>query len=87
MKKTTSRVVDELQPEYNFAAMKGGVRGKYIRRLGRAANLALLEPELAKAFPSDVAVNEALRGVLAGAKASGRSRRAVEQRVATDEGR
>jgi hypothetical protein len=87
MKKTPSRVVDELQPEYDFSAMKGGVRGKYVRRLGRAANLALLEPELAKAFPSDVAVNEALRGVLAGAKTSGRSRRAVEQRVAPDKGR
>jgi hypothetical protein len=55
--------------------------------MGRAANLALLEPELAKAFPSDAAVNKALRGVLASAKASGRPQRAVEQRVAPDKGR
>jgi hypothetical protein len=87
MKKTSSRVVDELQAEYNFSAMKGGVRGKYIRRVGRAANLALLDPELAKAFPNDAAVNEALRGVLAGAKTSGRARRAVEQRAAPDKER
>ena len=55
---------DDLRPEYDFAAMKGGVRGKYVARLRRGSNLVLLEPEVAAAFPSDDAVNEALRGVL-----------------------
>jgi len=55
---------DDLQPEYDFASMKGGVRGKYVARLRKGSNLALLEPEVAAAFPSDDAVNEALRGVL-----------------------
>ena len=44
--------------------MKGGVRGKYIARLRKGSNLVLLDPEVAVAFPSAEAVNEALRGVL-----------------------
>lgn len=60
-----NRVDDDLRPEYDFASMKGGVRGKYATRLRKeGSNLALLEPEIAEAFPSDAAVNEALRGVL-----------------------
>lgn len=60
---------DELQPEYDFASMKGGVRGKYVARLKEGTNLVLLEPDVAEAFPSDAAVNEALRGVLNTARA------------------
>lgn len=55
---------NDLRPEYDFASMKGGVRGKYVARLRKGSNLVLLEPEIAAAFPSDDAVNEALRGVL-----------------------
>jgi hypothetical protein len=44
--------------------MKGGVRGKYVARLRKGNNLVLLEAEVAAAFPSAEAVNEALRGVL-----------------------
>jgi hypothetical protein len=55
---------DDLRPEYDFASMKGGVRGKYVARLRKGSNLVLLDPEVAAAFPSAEAVNEALRGVL-----------------------
>ena len=55
---------DDLRREYDFASMKGGVRGKYVARLRKGSNLVLLEPEVAAAFPSADAVNEALRGVL-----------------------
>jgi len=55
---------DDLRPEYDFASMKGGVRGKYAARLRKGSNLVLLEPEVAAAFPSAEGVNEALRGVL-----------------------
>ena len=65
MRKANKRLVDDdLRPEYDFASMRGGVRGKYFRRFRAGVNLALLEPEVAKAFPSDAAVNEALRAVL-----------------------
>jgi hypothetical protein len=60
---------DDLRHEYNFASMKAGVRGKYSARLRKGSNLVLLEPEVAAAFPSADAVNEALRGILHMARA------------------
>ena len=53
-----------MRPEYDFASMKGGVRGKYVRRTREGSNIALIQPEVAEAFPTDEAVNEALKGVL-----------------------
>lgn len=53
-----------MRPEYDFATMKGGVRGKYARRAGYGTNIVLIEPEVAEAFPTEQAVNEALKGVL-----------------------
>ena len=73
MSKTSDSNNDEMRAEYDFASMKGGVRGKYAARLRKGTNLALLEPANAEAFPSDAAVNEALRGVLNTTKAVRRS--------------
>jgi len=64
MSKANRGADDDLRPEYDFASMQGGVRGKYVARLRKGSNLVLLEPEVAEAFPSEAAVNEALRGVL-----------------------
>ena len=69
MNKPTRPADDNLRPEYDFASMKGGIRGKYVARLRKGSNLVLLEPEVAAAFPSAEAVNEALRGVLNTARA------------------
>lgn len=63
MKKTT-RTDDELRPEYDFASMKGGVRGKYYERYRQGVNLVLLDPDVSEAFPTEAAVNAALQGVL-----------------------
>jgi len=52
---------DNLLPEYDFSSLSGGVRGKYYERYRAGVNLALLEPEIAKAFPTDAAVNDARR--------------------------
>lgn len=60
---------DELRPEYDFTEMKGGLRGKFAGRFDKGSNLVLLEPELARSFPSDEAVNDALRAVLKAAEA------------------
>ena len=49
--------------------MKGGVRGKYVKRLREGTNIVLVEPDVAAAFPTADAVNEALRGVLNTARA------------------
>lgn len=64
MKKTNPHFSDDIRPEYDFASMKGGVRGKYIARLREGTNLVLLDPDIAAAFPSEQAVNEALRAVI-----------------------
>src|SRR5580765_5008376 len=53
-----------MRPEYDFAAMRGGVRGKYVNRYREGTNIELLEPDIAEAFPNDRAVNQALRGIL-----------------------
>lgn len=64
MKKTNPIEADDLRAEYDFASMKGGVRGKYVRRARSGTNIVVIEPEVAAAFPSERAVNEALKGVL-----------------------
>ena len=64
MKKNTSEL-DDLRPEYDMKSLlKGGVRGKYAKQYHEGTNLVLLEPDVAKAFPSEKAVNEALRLVM-----------------------
>lgn len=62
--KARGRPANDMRPEYDFASMKGGVRGKYVTRYRSGTNLVLLDPEVADAFPTDAAVNEALRAVL-----------------------
>lgn len=56
---------DELRPEYNMKQLlKGAVRGKYAERYAEGTNLVLLAPDVAEAFPTAEAVNNALRLVL-----------------------
>ena len=52
---------DELRPEYDLSQLQGGVRGKYAQRYKQGTNLVLLDPDVADAFPTEDAVNEALR--------------------------
>jgi hypothetical protein len=60
----TATPPDEMRGEYDFDYSKA-VRGKYYRRLLReGANVAVLDPDVAKAFRSSSAVNEALRSLL-----------------------
>ncbi|MEO0350659.1 MAG: hypothetical protein AAF282_11495 [Cyanobacteria bacterium P01_A01_bin.15] len=60
-KDSDSSVEDTLRPEYDFAQIKGGVRGKYVERYREGTNLVLLEPDVAQAFPNAEEVNQALR--------------------------
>ncbi len=56
---------DELRPEYDLKSLLiGGVRGKYAAGYKTGTNLVLLEPEVARAFPNEKAVNEALKLVI-----------------------
>jgi hypothetical protein len=52
---------DELRPEYDLDELEGGVRGKYWERAVAGSNLVLLDPDVARAFPTAEVVNEALR--------------------------
>ena len=64
MKKISKHTCSDLRAEYDFSAMKGGVRGKYAKRYTAGTNLVLLDKDVAKSFPTDEAVNKALRFVL-----------------------
>jgi hypothetical protein len=63
-KNTKQRPVGDMRPEYDFSSMKGGVSGKYYEQYRKGSNVVLLDPDVAKAFPTEGAVNEALRGIL-----------------------
>lgn len=59
---TTPRSSDpDLLDEYDF---RGAVRGKYAGRYAAAAQVVVLAPDLADAFPISQAVNDALRALL-----------------------
>ena len=55
---------DDLLPEYDFANMPGGVKGKYVDRYRSGTNIVFLDPDVADAFPTAESVNEALRMLL-----------------------
>ena len=64
-KKCATDTCDELRPEYDLhELLKNGTRGKYVARYRAGTNLVLLDPDVAKAFPDEAAVNQALRLVM-----------------------
>lgn len=56
MKKEPER--PDIRDEYDFS---GGVRGKYAARFAQGSNVVVLEPDVAAAFKTREAVNDALR--------------------------
>jgi hypothetical protein len=64
MKKVDRKPTGELRREYKRSDFGQLVRGKYARRLAETTNVVVLEPEVAKAFPNDRAVNQALRKLI-----------------------
>jgi hypothetical protein len=55
---------NDLRSKYDLARLTGVVRGKYADRYRTGTNLALLAPEVRAAFPTDEAVNQALRTLM-----------------------
>jgi hypothetical protein len=55
-----NKIEDELQAEYDFIQLSGSGKGKYVDRYRSGTNLVLLDPNFAKSFPNENAVNEAL---------------------------
>jgi hypothetical protein len=63
-KKAKPAKQDTLRPEYRKEDLGPGVRGKYLKQHMQGTNLVLLQPDVAKAFPTQAAVNEALLGLI-----------------------
>jgi len=62
MKKAKTRAADEqMLDEYDFSR---GVRGKYYKQYREGTNIAVLDADVARAFPTSKAVNSALRALL-----------------------
>ena len=55
---------DELRPEYRLEDLGPGVRGKYLETYRNGTNLVLLSPDVAKVFPTEQSVNDALRSLI-----------------------
>jgi hypothetical protein len=56
---------DEMRPEYKRSDFTKLERGKFYAEVAKGTSVALLDPAIAKAFPTSEAVNEALHGLLA----------------------
>lgn len=69
---TTEEREDDLRPEYEETELKEllakGIRGKYTERSRQGTNLVKLAPDVAAAFPTEQAVNDALRKLIESGK-------------------
>lgn len=59
------KVKDEMRSEYKRSDFAKLERGKFYSEVAKGTSVALLDPAIAKAFPTSQAVNEALSGLLA----------------------
>jgi hypothetical protein len=72
MKKGKSELHDWLRSEYKRSDFGEFVRGKYADRVRASTNVVVLDPQVARVFPNDEAVNAALRGLMKLARSSAR---------------
>ncbi len=70
MKNAKSELNDWSRPEYKRSDFGELVRGKYAKRIRKSTNVIVLDPQVAKVFPNDEAVNNALRGLIELARSS-----------------
>ncbi len=71
-----SELNDWGRPEYKRSDLGKVVRGKYAKRIRESTNVVVLDPQVAKAFPNDEAVNKALRSLIGSNRPQVRPRRA-----------
>ena len=64
MKKAESELTDWSRPEYKRSDLSEIVRGKDASRIRNSTNVIVLDPQVAKVFPNDKTVNDALRGLI-----------------------
>lgn len=73
MKKAKTELNDWSRPEYKRSDFGEIVRGKYANRIRKSTNVIVLDPQVAKVFPNDEAVNNALRELIGANRSPGRS--------------
>ena len=59
-----------VRAEYRREELGRGVRGKHFEEFQKGSNLVLLSPDLSKVFPTNEAVNAALRSLVAVARSA-----------------
>lgn len=75
--KSREEAKSDLRPEYDLGQLlRDGVQGKYADRYRQGTNLVLLDPDVAEAFPTEEAVNKALRLVIELTKVPGAGKKA-----------
>lgn len=71
----------ELRDEYDFSKMAVMPKGRYAPHRRAGKNVALLAPDVVKAFPTDESVNEALRLVIKAARTPKKRKPVAKKRV------
>ena len=72
MKKVRNSTDDEIRAEYKRSDFKKLEPGKFYDKVITRSNVVVLEPKVAKAFPSSAIVNQTLSNLLDLAKKSAR---------------
>ena len=77
------KIKDEMRIEYTSSDFTKLERGKFFKQVTKGMNVVLLDPAIAKAFPTSAAVNEALGNLLTlteqTARLTGRSKRSARK--------
>ncbi len=60
-KKSVKIDADKMRPEYDFSK---GIKNPYASRFNKGNNIVMIDTDLFKVFPSENAVNDALRAYL-----------------------
>ena len=72
MKKAKNSKGDEMRAAYKRSDFKKLERGKFYQKVIAGSNVVVLDPKIAKAFPSSAIVNQTLNNLLELAKKSSR---------------
>jgi hypothetical protein len=72
MKKARNSKGGEMRAEYKRSDFKKLERGKFYQRVIAGSNVVVLDPKVAKAFPSSAIVNKTLKDLLELARKSSR---------------
>jgi hypothetical protein len=82
MKKARNSKSDEMRVQYKRSDFKKLERGKFYQRVAAGSNVVVLDPKVAKAFPSSAIVNQTLNDLLELARKSSRLKPRPRSKIA-----